>query len=219
MKPTLPNRQAWHKERYAGDMTTRMPMRSAICRSTPIEVGRLGQIFGLCGGPYAHTIHHHSHNHKIKGTPFSCKKCSLLRWREHSRLSGHDTLLRLREHSRVSGQDTSHKWMRCWRHSLRLCPILAKWSHCGASQYSCPKSLMITQRQTKIPHIIWMWYCLLIADQVIINCLFLWYDYIYLNSHVAECLGLDMIRSYCLLTIFVLSFANPTEIVVQFPDH
>jgi hypothetical protein len=66
---------------------------------------------------------------QIKGTPSSRKKCSLLRWREHSRLSGHDTflrwreysrlsghdkLLRSREHSRVSGHDTSYKWMRCW---------------------------------------------------------------------------------------------------------
>jgi hypothetical protein len=28
-----------------------------------------------------------------------------------------------------------------------------------------------------------------------------------------------MIRSYCLLIIFVLSFTDPTENVVQLPDH
>jgi len=28
-----------------------------------------------------------------------------------------------------------------------------------------------------------------------------------------------MIRSYCLLTIFVLSFADPTENAVQLPNH
>jgi hypothetical protein len=133
----------------------RTPKRSAISQSTPAEFGRLGQIFGLCRGPYAHTIHHHSHVHKIKGTLFFRKKCLLLRWGEHSRLSGHDTLLRWREHSRlsghdkllrsreylrVSGHDTSYKWMRCWQHNLKLCPVLAKCSHCGASQYPCPES-------------------------------------------------------------------------------
>jgi hypothetical protein len=63
-------------------------------------------------------------------------------------------------------------------------------------------------------------YHLLIANQVIINRFFFsWYDYVCLNSHVAQCLGLDMIRSYCLLTIFVLSFADHTENVVQLLDH
>jgi hypothetical protein len=137
----------------------RIPRRLATSRSTPAELGRLGQIFGLCEGPYAFTIHHHSRNHKIKGTPSFHKKCLLLRWREHSRLSGHDTLLRWREHLRLSGQDkllrsreylrvrgheTSYKWMKCWQHNLRLCPLLAKCSHCGANQYPCLESLMIT---------------------------------------------------------------------------
>jgi len=146
-----------------------MPRRLTISRSTPAELGKLGQIFGLCKGPYALTIHHHSHIHKIKGTPSFRKKCLLLRWRENSRLSGHDTLLRWREHSRLSGQDklqksreylrvsghdTSYKWMRCWQHNLRLYPVLAKWSHCGASQYPLMESLMITLCQTKILHII-----------------------------------------------------------------
>jgi len=150
-------------------MTTCTPRRSTISQSTLAEFGRFGQIFGLCGGPYTHTIHHHSHDHKIKGTPSSRKKCSLLRWRENSRLSehdthlrwrehsrmrGHDKLLRSREHSRVTGHDTSYKWVKCWQHNLRLCPVLAKWSHCGASQYPCSESLMITQCQTKILHII-----------------------------------------------------------------
>jgi len=132
----------------------RTPRRLAISRSTPAEFGRLGQMFGLCGGPYAHTIHHHSHVHKIKGRPSFRKKCLLLRWREYSRLSGHDKLLRSREYLRLSGHDTSYKWMRCWQHNLRLCPVLAKWSHCGASQHPCPESLMITQCQTKILHIV-----------------------------------------------------------------
>jgi hypothetical protein len=48
---------------------------------------------------------------------------------------------------------------------------------------------------------------------------FSWYDYVCLNSYVVECLGLDMIRSYCLLTIFVLLFTDPMENVVQLPDH
>jgi hypothetical protein len=48
---------------------------------------------------------------------------------------------------------------------------------------------------------------------------FSWYDYVCLNSHVAECLRLDMIRSYCLRTIFVLSFVDSMENAVQLPDH
>jgi hypothetical protein len=133
-------------------MTMRTPRRSAISQSMHAEFSRLGQIFGLCGGPCTHTIQPHSHDHRIKGNPSSHKKWSLLRSRKHSRVSGHDT---------------RHKWMRCWRHGLRLCPVLAKWSHCGASYYPCPESLMITQCQTKISHIRSMSYCLLIADHVI----------------------------------------------------
>jgi hypothetical protein len=93
------------------------------------RVRQVGQIFGLCGSPYAHTIHPHSHEHKIKGNPSSRKKWSLLRSRKHLRVSGHDT---------------RHKWMSCWRHNLKLCPVLAKWSYFGASHYPCLESLMIT---------------------------------------------------------------------------
>jgi hypothetical protein len=58
------------------------------------------------------------------------------------------------------------------------------------------------------------------VDHVIINDFFFsWYDDFYLNSHVAQCLGLDMIRSYCLPTVFVLSFVASVENVVQLPDH
>jgi len=135
-------------------MTTRKPRHSAISRSAQAEFGMLGQIFGLCGSPYAHSIHPHNHDHRINRSPSSCKKWSLLRSRKHLRVSRHNT---------------RHKWMRCWQHSLKLYPILAKWSHCGASHYPCAKSLMITQRQTKIPHIRSMSYRLLIADQVIIS--------------------------------------------------
>jgi len=86
----------------------------------------------------------------------------------------------IEEHSRVSGHDKSHKWMRSWRHGLKLCPILAKWSHCSASRYPCSESLMITQRQTKIMHIIWMWYRLLITNQIIINGFFFFVVWLHL---------------------------------------
>jgi hypothetical protein len=48
---------------------------------------------------------------------------------------------------------------------------------------------------------------------------FSWYDDVCLNSHVAQCLGLDMIRSYCLLSVFVLSFAADAEHAAQSPGH
>jgi len=121
----------------------------------------------------------------------------------------------IEEHSRVSGHDKSHKWMRSWRHGLKLCPILAKWSHCSASRYPCSESLMITQRQTKIMHIIWMWYRLLITNQIIINGFFFFVVWL----HLFKFTRCSMIRSYCLLTIFVLSFTAPTENVVKLPDH
>jgi hypothetical protein len=154
----------------------RTPRRSAINQSTLAKFGKLGQMFGLCGGPYAHTIYTHSHDDIIKCTPSSRKKYCLLRLREHSRVSGHDTrhewlscwiehsrvseltkhkwMKCWREHWRVSGLTrykwmrcwsehsrvsrlTKHKWMRCWHHSFRLCPVLSKWSPCGANQHSC----------------------------------------------------------------------------------
>jgi hypothetical protein len=44
---------------------------------------------------------------------------------------------------------------------------------------------------------------------------FSWCNYVCLNSRVAQCLGLDMSRSYCLLIMFVLSLAVAAEIAVQ----
>jgi hypothetical protein len=57
------------------------------------------------------------------------------------------------------------------------------------------------------------------VGQVIINDFFSWYDDLFLNSHVAQCLRLDMIRSYCLLTVFVLSFLAGAENAVQLLGH
>jgi hypothetical protein len=48
---------------------------------------------------------------------------------------------------------------------------------------------------------------------------FSWYDDVCLFSHEIQYLGLDMIRSYCLLTVFILLFTGGAEHAAQSPSH
>jgi hypothetical protein len=146
------------------------PRHLVISLSTLAGFGRLDRIFYLGGGAYTHTIHPRRHCHK---TP------------RHSTIS-QEFLDQALEAERITTQgtdgctigDTDSDGCAACREGCSVGTTLGTYEAIFASltkwcgQDSCSRSLTIPQCQTELPHLFWMWDCLSIADQVIINGIF-----------------------------------------------